>query len=92
MRVGHEWSNVFYPLNACLSNPPAQFGAMGDFLKLLPPGAYIGGIDPQDCFLHWLAAPSRHRYLRVRRPVAGVLGVYLFRPFGLGPPPGWNGK
>ena len=28
----------------------------------------------------------------MRRPLSGVLGVYLFFPFGLGPPPGWNDK
>ena len=64
--------------------------AAGDFLQLLSPGAYVGGIDLQNCFLRWLVAPSRRRYLGVRHPATGVLGVYLFLPFRLGPPPGWG--
>ena len=35
-------------------------------------------------------APSRRRLLGVRHPVSGLLGVYLFLPFGLGPHPGCN--
>ena len=35
-------------------------------------------------------APPCRRYLGVRHPVAGVFGVYLFLPFGLGPSPGWH--
>ena len=62
--------------------------AADDFLQLLSPGACMGGIDLQNCFLRWLVAPSRRRYLGVRRPVTGVLGVYLFLPFRLGPSPG----
>ena len=41
----------------------------------------------QDCLFHWLVAPSRRRYLGVRHPLSGVLGVYPFLPFGLGPSP-----
>ena len=52
VRVVHDWSNVLRHLNSCLSNPPAQYGAMGDCLQLLPPDLYMGGIDLQDCFLH----------------------------------------
>ena len=60
------------------------------FWSLPAPGAFVGGIDSQDCFLHWSLAPSRRRLLGVRRPAAGVLGVYRFPPFGLGPSPGLN--
>lgn len=89
-RVAHDWSNVLYPLNSVLVNPPAHYGATDEFLSLPTPGAVMGGIDMQDCFLHWLAAPSRRRPLGVRRPATGILGAYLFLPFGLGPPRGWN--
>ena len=58
---------------------------MGDFLRILTPGAYMGGVDLQDCFLYWLVAPVRRRFLGVRHPLTGVLGVHLFLPFGLGP-------
>ena len=75
-----------------LSNPPAQYGAMGDFLRVLTPGACMGGVDLQDCSLHWLVAAARRRFLGVRRPITGRLGVHLFLPFGLGPPPGWNDR
>ena len=50
------------------------------------------GVDLQDCFLHWLVATARRRFLEVRRPITGRLGVYLFLPFGLGPLPGWNDR
>ena len=91
-RAAHDWSCAAYPLNSMLSNPPAQFGAMGDFLQILCPGAYVGGVDLHDCFLHWMVAPSRRRYLGVRHPLTGVLGVCLFLPFGPGPSPGWSDR
>ena len=90
VRVVRERPNVLYPLNSMLADPPVDYGPMGGFLSLRKPGAYMGGIDLQDCRLHWLVAPSCRRYLRVRRPAAGILGVYLSLPFGLGPSPGWN--
>ena len=46
----------------------------------------------QDCFLHWLVAPSRRRYYGVRRPLSGVLGVFLFLPSRQGPSPGWSDR
>ena len=46
----------------------------------------------QDWLLHWLVAPSRRRCLGVRHPLSGVLEVYIFLPFGLGPSPGWNDR
>ena len=87
VRVKRDWSTALYPLNSCLAGPPAQYGAMDNFLQLLPPGGYMGGIDLQDCCLHLLVAPSGRRYLGVRHPVAGVLRVFLFLQFGLGPSP-----
>ena len=39
-----------------------------------------------------MASPERRQLLGVRRPVSGLLGVYLFPPFGLGPSPGWDDK
>ena len=65
---------------------------MGDFLRILTPGAYAEGVDLRDCFLHWLAAPVCRRFLGDRRPLAGILGAYLVLPFGLGPSQGWNDK
>ena len=50
----------------------------------------MGGVDLQDCSLRCLVAPSRRRYLGLRHPMSGILGVDLFLPLGLGPPPGWN--
>ena len=88
VRVVHYWPNSQYPLNSALANPPVEYGAMDGFLELLPPGAYMGGIDLQDYSLRWLGSPSCRRYLGVCRPVSGALGVYLFLPFGLGPSPG----
>ena len=70
-RVARDWSCAAYPLNSMLSNPPVQFGAMGDFLRILSPGACMGEVDLQDCCLHWMVAPSRRRNLAVRRPMTG---------------------
>ena len=89
-RMVHDWSCAQYPLNAMLVNPPVEYGTMDGFLELLSSGAYMGGVDLQDCFLHWLVAPIHRRLLGVRHPITGVLGVYLFLPFGLGPSPGIN--
>ena len=81
-----------FPLNAVLSNHPGQYEAMDDFLRVLTPGAYMRGVDLQDCLLHWMVAPSCRRYLGVRHPLSGVLGAYPFLPLGLGPSPGWNDR
>ena len=51
-RVAHDWSNALYPLNSVFANPPAQYGAMDEFLSLPAAGAIMGSIDLQDCFLH----------------------------------------
>ena len=90
--MAHDWSNALCPLNSVLVNPPVQFSAMGDFFQLLSPGACVGGVDPQDCFPRYLVALPRCRYLGVRRPTSGILGVPLFLPFGLRLFPGWNDK
>ena len=65
---------------------------MDEFLQLLAPGAYVGGIDLRDCYHQPLVAPTRRRYFGARHPISGILGVYFFLPFGLGPSPGWNDK
>ena len=52
-----------YPLNSLLANPPVRYGARGEFLSALAPGAYVVGVDPQNCFLHWLVAPPCRRCL-----------------------------
>ena len=90
MRVARDWSDAVYPLNSALANPFVQYGTMDESSSLTAPGAVMSGIDLQDCFLHWLAAPSRRRLLGVRHPATGVLGAYIFLPFWLGPPPGRN--
>ena len=90
MRAPHDWLNAVCPLNSALANPFVQYGTMDEFPSLTAPGAVLGDIDLQDCFLHWLAAPSRRRLLGVRHPATGVLGAYIFLPFWLGPPPGRN--
>ena len=59
VRVARDRSNALFPLNSVLANFPAQYGAMGEFPSLPTPGAGSGGIDLQDCLLHWAAAPSR---------------------------------
>ena len=59
VRVARDWPNALYPLNSVLANFPAQYGAMGEFSSFPTPGAGSGGIDLQDCLLHWAAAPSR---------------------------------
>ena len=82
VRVVRDWSNVLYQRNFVLGNPPVQHGATDEFLQVLTAGAYMGGGDLQDCFLHWLVAPTRRRYLGRRRSMSGTLGVYFFMPIG----------
>lgn len=68
-------------------NPLVKHGGVDDFFQLLPPSAFMGGVDFRGCFVHWLVAPPRRRLLGARRPVSGRLGVYPSLPFGLGPSP-----
>ena len=78
VRAPHDWLNAVCPLNSALANPFVQYGTMDEFPSLTAPGAVMGDIDLQDCFLHWLAAPSRRRLLGVRHPATGFLGAYIF--------------
>ena len=48
VRVVHDWRNRKYGLNEALLNPPVKYGGLDDFLQLLSPGAYVGGVDFQD--------------------------------------------
>ena len=90
VRLVHDWSCRDYSLNSLLPNPPVDYGAIDGFLRLLRPGAFMAGLDFQDCFLHWLVRPVCRRWLGIRHPMSNRLGCYLFLPFGLGPSPGWN--
>ena len=72
-----DWSNHEYGFNDALISPRVNYGDMDDFLQVLPPGVFMGGVDFQDCLLHWLVSRERRRLLGVRHPVAGRLGVYL---------------
>ena len=90
VRVVRNWPNVLFPLNSTLVNPPVDYGAMDGFRGLLRPGAFMGAIDLQGCFLRWLVSPSCRRRVGVRRPVGGIWGTFLFLPFGLGLSPGRN--
>ena len=83
-----DWSNHRCGLNDVPVSPPVS--DMGDFSRLLLMGAFMGGVDFQYCILRWLVAPECRRFLCVRRPVSGRIGVYPFPPFGLGPPPSRN--
>ena len=67
-RAARDWSRAMYPLNSMLSNPPVQFGATGDFLRALTPGAYVGRLT---CRI----VPSIGWR---RRLVAGTLGSGIY--------------
>ena len=41
MRAARDWSDYHYPLNSTQVNPLVEYGALGGFLELLPPGAYV---------------------------------------------------
>ena len=75
--------NRQYCLNEALVYPSGKFGDMDKFPQLLSPGAFMDGVDFQDCFLRWIVAPEFRRFLGARHPVSGLLGVYLFLPCGL---------
>ena len=85
VRVARDWSDAVYPLNSALANPFVQYGTMDESSSLTAPGAVMSGIDLQDCFLHWLAAPSRRRLLGVFHPATGFLGAYIHRPLAIRP-------
>ena len=90
VRVVHDWSNCRYDPNEALVDPPVTYADMDEFSQLLPPGAFMGGVGFQYCFLHWLVSPERRRFLGVRHPAASRPGAYLFLLFGSGPSPGRN--
>ena len=85
VRAPHDWLNAVCPLNSALANPFVQYGTMDESSSLTAPGAVMSGIDLQDCFLHWLAAPSRRRLLGVFHPATGFLGAYIHRPLAIRP-------
>ena len=83
-----DWPNRDYGFNEALISPPVKYGDMEEFSRLLPPGAFMGGVAFQDCFLHWLVSPACRRYRVLKHRVSGWLRVYLFLPCWLRPPPG----
>ena len=92
IRVGRHWSNLACGLNGLLVNPPVEFGDIDGLLGMPWPGAFVAGLEFQDCFSHWLASPAFRRSLGVRHPATRRLCVHLFLPFGLGPSPEWNDR
>ena len=54
--MAHAWSTPAYGLDGMLVNPATNYGAIGGFLALLSPGAFIAGLDLQDSFLHLAVA------------------------------------
>ena len=89
-RVVHDWTKA--GLNQRLMVPDVHYGTMDSFLEKLKPRAYMAGLDFQDCFLHWKVHRDSRRWLGLRHPITGRLGVFLFVPFGLGPAPGINDR
>ena len=85
IRVARDRSNPACRLNGPLVVPLVEYGDMDGFLRLLPPGAFVAGLDIQDCLPQWLVSPARRRLQGVRHPVTLRLRVFLFLPFGLGP-------
>ena len=85
VRVLRDWSNRQYCLNEALVFPSVKYGDIDECLQPLSPGAFMVGVDFQECFLHWLVAPECRRFPGARHPVWGLLGVYLFLHCGLGP-------
>ena len=90
-RVVHDWSAPQGgPLNEYMGPVDVRYGTMDAWLRVLYPGAWMAGLDLMDCFLTWPVHPSQRRLLGIRHPITGVLGCYLFMPFGVGPCPGVN--
>ena len=92
VRMARKWPQRGYSLNSLLVNPDVDYGAMGGLLALLRQGAFMAGPSLQDCFLCLFVSPSSRRFLGVRLPLSGRLGVYLFLPFLPGRSPVWNGR
>ena len=54
MSVAHDWSNVWFPLNSVLDNPPGQYRVMDGCFQVLAPGAYMGVLAFKIvCFAGW---------------------------------------
>ena len=47
VRVVRDRSNRKYGLNGALINPPAKYGEMGEFSRLLSPGSFMCDVDSQ---------------------------------------------
>ena len=45
--------NPSFGLKGILVNPNVDYGISGGRLSVLRPGAYVAGLDLQDCFLRW---------------------------------------
>ena len=73
-------------------NPDVDSGDMDGFLRLLLPEAFMACLDFQDSLLHWVASPVSRLLIGFHRLASGLLGTYLFPPFGPQPSPGWNDK
>ena len=78
-----DWSDFQHCLNEALVSPSVKCGSMDAFPQLLPPGAFMEGVDFQDCSLRWLVAPECRHSLGARRPISGGLGVYSCPLFGV---------
>ena len=89
-RVVQDWTKA--GLNTHLTNPGVNYGTMDSFLELMHPRSFMAGLDFQDCFFHWKVNKESRKWLGVRHPVSGRLGVFLFVPFGLGPAPRINDR
>ena len=87
-RIVHDLSKV--GLNGKLYVPGVNYGTMDELLRYIFPGCFIGGLDFQDCFLHWKVHATSCRRLDLRHPITNKVGVFLFLPFGLAPAPGIN--
>ena len=89
-RVVQNWARA--GLNQRFVIPEVNYGTMDSFLKLMKPRSFMAGLDFQDCFFHWKVHPESRRWLGLRHPISGNLGVFLFVPFGLGAAPGINDR
>ena len=76
IRVARCWPNRNYGLNEASRDPAVKYGDVDEFLQLLSPGAFLGGVDFQGSFRHWPVSPACRRFLGVRRPVSGR--IYFF--------------
>ena len=92
VRMVHDGSKPKYGLKGALANRKVNFGKKDRFRPLLRPGAFMAGLYLPDCILRCSVSPPGRRLLGVSCCASGRLGVYLFLPFGLIPPPGWSDR